>query len=162
MGSYETVHRWVNHFGSRIAADLRRRRSKPDTIWHLDEVYLKIDGRLVYLWRAVDAEGDARRSGPDQTQDAGGAQRKLLLRKYGFVPDKLVTDDLRSYGAAASDLGLQNAMSAVDGATIERRIRISQHNDGRGRCKGSRAWDPRKDFSQCMQQHKILSTSSVI
>ena len=52
--SYETVRRWVNHFGPMIAADLRRRRSKPHTIWHLDEVYLKIDGRLVYLWRAVE------------------------------------------------------------------------------------------------------------
>ena len=56
--SYETERRWVNHFGPMIAADLRRRRSKPHTIWHLDEVYLKIDGRLVYLWRAVDAEGE--------------------------------------------------------------------------------------------------------
>jgi hypothetical protein len=53
-------------------------------------------------------------------------------------------------------------MNAVDGATIERRIRISQPDEGRGRCKGSKAWDPRKDFSQCMQQHKIPSTSNVI
>jgi transposase-like protein len=56
--SYETVRRWVNHFGPTIAADLRKRRPKPHTTWHLDEVYLKIDGRLVYLWRAVDAEGE--------------------------------------------------------------------------------------------------------
>src|SRR5450631_2758746 len=56
--SYETVRRWVNHFGPKIAANLRNRRPKPHTIWHLDEVYLKIDGRLVYLWRAVDAEGE--------------------------------------------------------------------------------------------------------
>jgi hypothetical protein len=59
-------------------------------------------------------------------------------------------------------LGSQNVMSAADGATIERRIRISQPDEGRGRCKGSRAWDPRKDFSQCMQQHKIPSTSNAI
>jgi DDE superfamily endonuclease len=51
--SYETVRRWVNHFGPMIAADLRKRRPKPHTTWHLDEVYLKIDGRMVYLWRAV-------------------------------------------------------------------------------------------------------------
>ena len=51
--------RWVNHFGPKIAADLRKGRPKPHTIWHLDEVYLKIDGRLVYLWRAVDAESEA-------------------------------------------------------------------------------------------------------
>ena len=45
--SYETVRRWVIHFGPKIAADLRKRRPKPHTTWHLDEVYLKIDGRLV-------------------------------------------------------------------------------------------------------------------
>jgi putative transposase len=51
--SYETVRRWVNHFGPMIAADLRKRRPKPHTIWHLDGVYLKIDGRMVYLWRGA-------------------------------------------------------------------------------------------------------------
>jgi len=56
--SYETVRRWVNHFGPIIAAELRKRRPKPHAVWHLDEVYLKIDGRMVYLWRAVDAEGE--------------------------------------------------------------------------------------------------------
>jgi hypothetical protein len=59
-------------------------------------------------------------------------------------------------------LGSQNAMNAVDGATIELRIRISRPGEGRGRCKGSRAWDPRKDFSQCMQPPIIRSTSSAI
>jgi len=56
--SYATVRRWANHFGPMIAADLRKRRLKPHTTWHLDEFYLKIDGRMVYLWRVVDAEGD--------------------------------------------------------------------------------------------------------
>ena len=54
----ETVRRWVKYFGPVIAADLRRRRPKPHSTWHLDEVFIKIDGRLVYLWRAVDAEGE--------------------------------------------------------------------------------------------------------
>jgi transposase-like protein len=106
--SYETVRRWVNHFGPKIAADLRKRRPKPHTIWHLDEVYLKIDGRLVYLWRAVDAEGEVL-DVLVQTRRNKRAALKLmrkLLKKYGFVPDKLVTDDLRSYGAAANDLGI--------------------------------------------------------
>ena len=48
----------MNLFGLLIAADLRNRRLKPHTTWDLDEVYLKIDGRMVYLWRAVDAEGE--------------------------------------------------------------------------------------------------------
>ena len=106
--SYETVRRWVNHFGPKIAADLRKRRPKPHTTWHLDEVYLKIDGRLVYLWRAVDAEGEVL-DVLVQTRRNKRATLKLmrkLLRKYGFVPDKLVTDDLRSYGAPAGHLGI--------------------------------------------------------
>jgi len=106
--SYETVRRWVNHFGPKIAADLRKRRAKPHTIWHLDEVYLKIDGRLVYLWRAVDAEGEVL-DVLVQTRRNKRAALKLmrtLLKKYAFVPDRLVTDNLRSYRAAAGDLGL--------------------------------------------------------
>jgi putative transposase len=106
--SYETVRRWVNHFGPKIAADLRKRRPKPHSIWHLDEVYLKIDGRLVFLWRAVDAEGEVL-DVLVQTRRNKRAALKLmrkLLKKYGFIPDKLVTDDLRSYAAAAHDLGI--------------------------------------------------------
>ena len=112
--SYETVCRWVNHFGPKIAADLRKRRPKPHTNWHLDEVYLKIGGRLVCV------------------------------------------------GLQPVSLDLPNAMSVVDGATIERRIRISRPDEGRGRCKGSRAWDSRKDFSQSTQPHITPSTSSTI
>ena len=106
--SYETVRRWVNHFGSKIAADLRKRRPKPHSIWHLDEVYLKIDGRLVFLWRAVDAEGEVL-DVLVQTRRNKRAALKLMrkrLKKYGFIPDKLVTDDLRYYAAAAHDLGI--------------------------------------------------------
>ena len=106
--SYETIRRWVNHFGPRVAADLRRRRPKPHTVWHLDAVYLRIKGDMVYLWRAVDAEGEVL-DVLVQTRRNKRAALKLmrnLLKKYGFVPDKLVTDDLRSYGAAASHLGI--------------------------------------------------------
>jgi putative transposase len=91
-----------------IAADLRKRRPKPHTIWHLDEVCLKIDGRMVYLWRAVDAEGEVL-DVLVQTKRNKRAALKLmrkLLKKYGFVPDKLITDELRSYAAAAGRLGI--------------------------------------------------------
>jgi len=106
--SYETVRRWVNHFGPMMAAELRKRRPKPYTTWHLDEVYLKISGRMVYLWRAVDAEGEV----PDvlghakRNKHAALKLMRKLLKKCGFVPDRLITDDLRSYGAAAHDLGI--------------------------------------------------------
>ena len=108
MVSYETVRRWVNHFGPMIAANLRKRRPKPHTTWHLDEVYLKIAGRMVYLWRAVDAEGEVLDVLVQSRRNKRAALKLMrkLLKKYGFVPDKLVTDDLRSYAAAASDLGI--------------------------------------------------------
>ena len=84
MLSYETIRRWVNHFGPKIAADLRRRRPKPHTTWHLDEVYLKIDGRLVYLWRAVDAEGEVLDVLVQTTRNKQAALKLMrkLLKKY--------------------------------------------------------------------------------
>jgi len=120
--SYETVRRWVNHFGPLIAADLRKRRPKPHTTWHLDEVYLKIARRLVYLWRAVDAEGEVLDVLVQAKRNKHAALKLMrkLLKKYGFVPETFVTDDLRSYGAAARDL------------------RIEKHHE-RGRWKNNRA-----------------------
>jgi putative transposase len=98
----------VNHFGPTIAADLRRRRPKPHTTWHLDEVYLKIDGRMAYLWRAVDAEGEVLDILVQSRRNKRAALKLMrkLLKNYGFVPDKLVTDDLKSYTAAVNDLGI--------------------------------------------------------
>jgi len=108
--SYETVRRWVNHFGPIIAAQLRKRRPRPHSIWHLDEVYLKIDGRMVYLWRAVDAEGEVLDVLVQSKRDKRAALKLMrkLLRKYAVVPERLVTDDLRSYGAAILDLGIDH------------------------------------------------------
>ena len=108
--SYETVRRWVNHFGPMIAADLRNRRPKPHSVWHLDEVYLKIGGRMVYLWRAVDAEGEVLDVLVQSKRNRHAALKLMrkLLKKYAFAPERLVTDDLRSYGSAARDLGLES------------------------------------------------------
>ena len=106
--SYETIRRWVNHFGPIIAADLRKRRPRPHSIWHMDEVYLKIGGRMVYLWRAADAEGEVLDVLVQSKRNKHAAMKLMrkLLKKYGFVPDQLITDDLRSYGAAAHELGI--------------------------------------------------------
>ena len=93
-----------------IAADLRKRRPKPHSVWHLDEVYLKIDGRMVYLWRAVDAEGEVLEVLVQSKRNKHAALKLMrkLLKKYAFAPERLVTDDLRSYGSAARDLGLES------------------------------------------------------
>src|ERR1039458_3377010 len=109
-GSYETVRRWVNHFGPIIAADLRKRRPKPHSIWHLDEVYLKIDGRMLYLWRAVDAEGEVLDVLVQSKRNKHAALKLMrkLLKKYAFSSERLVTDDLRSYDAAVRDLRIES------------------------------------------------------
>src|SRR5271156_2760200 len=90
--SYETIRRWVNHFGPRVAADLRKRRPKPHATWHLDEVYLKINGRMAYLWRAVDAEGEVLDVLVQSRRNKHAALKLMrkLLKKYAFVPERLV------------------------------------------------------------------------
>ena len=164
MVSYETVRRWVNHFGPMVAADLRKRRPKPHTTWHLDEVYLKIDGRMVYLWRAVDAEGEVL-DVLVQTRRNKRAALKLmrkLLKKYGFVPDKLVTDELRSYAAAASDLGI--AKRHERGRWRNNRAENSHQPTRRRERKmqGFKSVDQPKDFSQPTQPPITPSTSNAI
>ena len=132
IGRHETVRRWVNHFGSAIATDLRKRRPKPHSTWHLDEVYIKVDGRLVYLWRAVHAEGEVLDVLVQSKRDKRAALKLMrkLLNKMNIVPDKLVTDDLQSYGAACRDLESPTAMNEGGGITTERRTRINQPDDG--------------------------------
>ena len=77
------------------AANLRKRRLKPHTTWRLDEVYLKIDGRMVSLWRAVDAEGEVLDVLVQSKRNKHAALKLMrkLLKKYAFVPERLVTDD---------------------------------------------------------------------
>ena len=74
------------------------------------QVYLKIAGRMAYLWRAVDAEGEVLDVLVQSNRNTHAALKLMrkLLKKYGFVPDRMITDDLRSYGAAARDLGIES------------------------------------------------------
>jgi transposase-like protein len=90
--SYETVRRWVNHFGPMIAAHLRKRRPKPHATWHLDEVYLKIDGRMVYLWRRRRRGRGSRRAGPIQTQQTRRAETDAQASKEVCLRPEAVGD----------------------------------------------------------------------
>src|SRR4030088_2177478 len=89
--SYETVRRWVLKFGSRIA---RRSRPRPTDRWHLDEMVVRIAGKRMYLWRAVDHEGEVLDMLVQRRRDKRAALRLIrkLLRKQGFVPRLLTTD----------------------------------------------------------------------
>jgi putative transposase len=106
--SYETVRVWVARFGPLIARHLRRRRGPSSGRWHLDEMFVKIAGRTMYLWRAVDSEGEVLDLLVQSRRDKRAALRLLrtLLTKQGMAPEQLVTDRLRAYGAAARELGL--------------------------------------------------------
>ena len=100
--SYETVRRWSVKFGLAYASKLRRSRPRPDTRWHLDELFVSINGRRMYLWRAVDSEGEVLDILVQSRRNRKAALKlmRMLLKKHGFVPDALVTDKLPSYGAA--------------------------------------------------------------
>jgi putative transposase len=97
--SYETVRSWVLKFGPVIARRLRRRRPRPSDRWHLDEMVVRIAGKRMYLWRAVDHEGEVLDVLVQSRRDSRAALRLMrkLLRKQGFVPKLLVTDKLRPH-----------------------------------------------------------------
>jgi transposase-like protein len=106
--SYETVRRWVLKFGPLFARELRRRRHRPTSHWHLDEMAVLIGGKQFWLWRAVDDEGEVLDLLVQRRRDKNAAVKLMrkLLKKHGFAPDVLVTDKLRSYGVAKVALGL--------------------------------------------------------
>src|SRR5918998_4114448 len=106
--TYETVRRWVLTFGPAIARRLRARRPRPHGRWHLDEMAVRIGGTQMYLWRAVDSEGEVLDVLVQRRRDKHAALRLMrkLLKKQGFAPAVVTIDKLRSYGAACAELGL--------------------------------------------------------
>jgi putative transposase len=109
---HETVRFWWNRFGPMFAAEIRKRRvhnhSYSNWRWHLDEVFVKINGELHYLWRAVDHEGEVLEVFVTKRRDRAAALKflKRTIKRYGR-PWTLVTDRLRSYGAAMKDIGIE-------------------------------------------------------
>ncbi len=110
---HETVRHWWNRFGPMFAADIRRQRTSRmrgfrQWRWHLDEMYVKLNGEMVYLWRAVDQEGEILESFVTKTRDKAAALTfmKKALKRHGS-PEAITTDGLRSYKAAMSELGCE-------------------------------------------------------
>ena len=108
--SHETVRYWWRRFGPMFAAEIRRRRvggmRSSRWRWHLDEVFVKINGVQHYLWRAVDHEGEVLEAIVSKRRDKKAALKFLrkLMKRHGR-PEELVTDKLRSYGAALKEIG---------------------------------------------------------
>ena len=107
---HETVRHWWNRFGPLFAADVRRQRVNRmrgfrQWKWHLDEVYVKINGELHYLWRAVDQKGEVSRATlPKRDKKAALRFMKKALKRHGS-PAEITSDGLRSYKAAMNELG---------------------------------------------------------
>lgn len=108
---HETVRLWWNRFGPMFAADIRRQRVSrmkgfSQWRWHVDEVFVKINGERHYMWRAVDHEGEVLESYVTKKRDKSAALRflKKALKRHGKA-ETIVTDGLRSYPAAMRDLG---------------------------------------------------------
>jgi putative transposase len=104
--SYETIREWCLKFGQTYANDLRRRSPRPGDKWHLDEVFLKINGRIHYLWRAVDQDGDVLDILVQGKRDMRAAKKffRKLLKGLRYIPNLIVTDKLRSYRAAKAEV----------------------------------------------------------
>lgn len=123
--SYETVRRWVARFGPAYARRLRAMRPKPDCRWHLDEMFVSIGGRMMYLWRAVDAESEVLDILVQQRRDKRAAARLIrrLLKNQGIIPTTIVTDKLGSYRAALGEIGLRRRQ--VTGGRLNNRAEVS-------------------------------------
>ena len=104
--SYETIRLWSIKFGARYARRLKRQHRGYGDTFYIDEVFVKIDGKQQYLWRAVDQDGEVIDVYLQARRDGAAAKRffKRLIRNYGGEPRKIVTDKLRSYGVAHREL----------------------------------------------------------
>jgi putative transposase len=126
--SHETVRFWWNRFGPMFAAEIRKNRVAhlrrfPQWRWHLDEVFVKINGRLCYLWRAVDHEGEVLEAVVTTKRDKAAALKllKRIMKKYGS-PCSVVTDGCGAYSAAMKEIG------AVDRHEVGRRLNNRAEN----------------------------------
>jgi putative transposase len=104
--TYETIRQWCQKFGQHYAKALRRRRPRPGDKWHLDEVFISINGVQHYLWRAVDQDGTVLDILVQPRRDKRAAVKFLrkLLSGLAYVPRVVITDKLASDGAAIRDV----------------------------------------------------------
>ena len=104
--SYESIRLWCIKFGQRYARRLKRGHTGYGDTFYIDEVFVKINGKQHYLWRAIDQEGEVIDVFLQSCRDGSAAKRffKRLLRRQGGAPRQIVTDKLRSYSVAHREL----------------------------------------------------------
>ncbi len=152
--TYETVRQWCRKFGPKYVRALKRRQGRLGDTWHLDELFVTIQGRQHYLWRAVDQDGDVIDILVQPRRDRRAAERffRRLLKGQGSEPRRLVTDKLRSYSAAH-----RTVMPSViheTGRYANNRAEVS-HQPTRQRERGMRG------FKSSTQAQRFLSVHGV-
>ena len=157
---HEKVRQWWNRFGPMFAAEIKKkrigaRRGMPEWRWHLDEVVVKINGTLHYLWRAIDHEGEVLEVVATKRRNRSAALRllKSLMKPYGS-PRAIVTDKLRSYGAAMNVIGIVDRQEC-DGRWINNRAENSHQPTRRRERKMQR-------FKSPGSAQKFLSTHAAV
>src|SRR5262244_34623 len=138
--THEAIRQWYLKFGQDYANQLKRRRARPGDKWHLDEVFLTINGKRHYLWRAVDQEGNVLDILVQRRRDKMAAKKffRKLLKGLQYVPRVIITDKLKSYGAAKREI--------LPG--VEHRQHCYLNN------RAENAHQPTRQRERCMQRFK--------
>ena len=162
--SHETVRQWALKFGRLFAAALRRRQPQAGDKWHLDEMVVAISGRKYWLWRAVDQHGVVLDILIQSRRNKKGAKRLMrkLLKKQGCAPRVMITDKLKSYGAAKREImpGVEHRQHKGLNNRAE-----NSHLPTRaasGSCRSSNHPDRPSNFSPFMSPSPTCSTSNAI
>jgi putative transposase len=160
--SHETVRFWWNRFGPMFAAEIRRKRvqqlrAHSNWQWHLDEVFVKLNGEQHYLWRAVVHEGKVLESYVTKRRDRKSALKfiRISMKRYGN-PHIFVTDKLRSYGAVMKVIGNADKQDTGRWLNNRPRIRTCRFDDENGPCFASGEREPYRNSSPYTPQSTAL------
>jgi|TARA_B110000263_G_scaffold233279_1_gene229981 putative transposase len=153
--THESIRLWCNKFGSKFATRLRRRHQGYGDTFFIDEVFIKIDGKQHYLWRAVDQDGEVVDVFLQKKRSANAAKRffKRIVKKHQGEPRKIVTDKLRSYGVAHRELMPATIHSTEKYAN--NRAELS-HQPTRVRERGMRRFKSVKQAQQFLNIHAAV------
>jgi putative transposase len=159
--SYESIRLWCNKFGPKYAKRLKRRHQGFGDTFFIDEVFVKIQGRQQYLWRAVDQDGEVVDVFLQARRDGAAARRffKRLLRNNRGEPRKIVTDKLRSYGVAHREL-IPDAIHDTS-QYANNRAELS-HQLTRVRERGMRRFKSTRQAQRFLSAHAVVHTNSIL
>ena len=154
--SYETVRNWCVKFGNQYCSQLRKKRGQLGDTWYLDEVFIKINGALHYLWRAVVQDGDELDILVQKRRNKKAAMKffRKLLKGQQAAPLKIVTDKLRSYSAAKREI-----MPSVDHSTQQyenNRCELS-HQPGRQQERQMRRFKSQGQAQRFLSCHGVVN-----